>query len=151
MNKYSFQTKEFGLTDDGIHFLRSGFNYKTINFKDIQRADIKKGKELNNWIIIFIIGTILIIPGIWVSIKLIDVFINSELKPVQARMALFFFIPFVGGYFIYSSLKTGTVLQIYYGDHKSDKFSLKDIINDNRIKEFTLVMKDKLDTKLRVG
>ncbi len=40
MNKYYFKTNEFGLTDNGIDFLRSGFNYKTINFPKIHKADI---------------------------------------------------------------------------------------------------------------
>jgi hypothetical protein len=149
MNKYAFQTKEFRLTDDGIHFLRSGFSYKTIRFKEIDRADIKKGKELNNWIFIFIMGIMLIIPGIWLALNLITAFLADDLNISHATMVISFLIPLVGGYFIFSSLQTGTILQIYYGDDKSYKFSLREIVSDNRIKEFTITIKHKLGTKLR--
>jgi hypothetical protein len=106
---------------------------------------------LNNWIIVFILGTILILPGLYLAIKLIAVLLHGDLNPRSARMVLLFLIPVVGGYFIYSSLKTGTILQIYYGDDKTDKFTLKDIISEDRITEFTSLMRDKLNSKLRVG
>jgi hypothetical protein len=60
MAYYNFQTEEFGVSESGIHLLRSGFNYKTITLSEIDRIRIERAKEIHNWWLVFIIGSALI-------------------------------------------------------------------------------------------
>ncbi|HMG91039.1 MAG TPA: hypothetical protein VK589_13330 [Chryseolinea sp.] len=150
MGQYYFRTKEFGVTDSGIHLLRSGFNYETIAFSQIHKLEIKKEKEIHNWIGILVIGLILLAPGIYFAINIINVLIHGDISPRGARMVLLLLIPLVGVYFIYTSLQTGTILQINYGKDKKDQFPLRQIIAEKQMDDFKLLMKDKLSVKFRV-
>src|SRR5688572_30040599 len=127
MKSYHFQTNEFGISDTGIHLLRSGFNYKTINFSEVNRIKIEKGREIHNWLLVFIIGTVLIVFGMYLSIGTIKVLIEGNIKPRDAGMILFLFIPLVGGFFVYNSVQTGIVLKLDYADGVKDMFPLKEI------------------------
>jgi hypothetical protein len=151
MKQYYFRTNEFGVTDKGIHFLRSGFNYETIAFDQINKIEIKKGKELNNWFAILVIGLCLFIPGIYFAVNIINLLAHGDRIPYGPKIALLLFIPVVGGYFIYTSLKTGTILKIYYGRDKEDKFPLHQIEVRKQMGDFKLMLKDKLSAKLIVA
>lgn len=150
MTKYYFKTNQFGLTDKGIHLLRNGFNYETIEFSQIKKAEIRKANELNNWIVILIIGLVLLTPGVYMAVRIIDAILNGDVSTRSARMVLFLFIPLIGGYFIYTSLQTGTVLEINYGRNKKSKFSLRKISDNREIEDFKSLMKNRLNSKLRV-
>ena len=151
MGHYYFKTNEFGVTDRGIHLLRSGFNYETIDFAQIHKLEIETGKELNNWLAILVIGLILLAPGIYFAINVINVLVHGDISPYGARIALLLFIPLVGVYFIYASLQTGTILKLYYGRDKKNKFPLRQIVREKRMDDFKLLMRDKLSGKLRLG
>jgi hypothetical protein len=139
MKQYHFWTNEFGVSDKGIHLLRSGFNYETIAFP-----------QIHNWFVIFVIGLILLVPGIYFAIEVVKFLAGGDYRPHSARMALFLFIPLVGLYFIYTSLQTGLILKIYYGRNRKDKFPLRKIIVEKRMNDFEQLMKNKLSAKFRV-
>lgn len=134
--EYIFQTSEFGVSDTGLHFLRSGFNYQTIGWKEINSMKIEKGKELHNWMIIFVIGVALLAFGVYLSIRTIDILLHKAMAARNAKMILFLLIPCVGAYFVYNSLQNSTVLRINYSSGKRYKFSLREIIKENRLAEF---------------
>src|SRR4051812_16719974 len=124
MSSYLFLTTEFGVSNAGIHLLRSGFNYETILWHKINSIKIEKGKELHNWIIIFLIGSALLIIGGYLSIRALDtVFNEGSLKSI--KMLAFLLIPCLGGFFIYNSLQTGLLIKIKYSSDKNDMFPLK--------------------------
>ncbi len=146
---YKFKTEQFGLTDKGVHFLRKGYNYQTIDYSQINYAEIRKGKELNNWFIIFLIGAILLIIGVFITIPIVEAFHKGDMSGRQVRIVLLLFIPVVGGYFVYSSLQTGTILSINYGSDKKSRFSLNWVLKKNEMKDFKLFLAAKLKTKLK--
>lgn len=147
MINYNFKTKEFGISDRGIHLLRSGFNYKTINFSEINNIQIERGKELHNWWVIFIIGAALIVFGVYLSVGTIRALIDGNIAPYHSRMIILLFIPVVGGYFVYNSLQTGLVLKIYCADGNKDMFPLGEIVKNKKMKEFKIYLADKIGTK----
>ena len=150
MMEYLFQTSEFGVSDTGMHFLRSGFNYQTIGWKEINSMKIEEGKELHNWMIIFLIGVVILVFGIYLSIRTIDILLHKAMAVRNAKMILFLLIPCVGAYFVYNSLQTSTVLRINYFGGKKYKFSLKEIIREGRLTEFTSFMTKKLSARVNV-
>jgi hypothetical protein len=151
MKHYYFKTREFGVSDTGIHFLRSGFNYRTISFSEIDGLRIERGKELHNWIVIFFIGAVILLAEVYLSLRIVDVLINGDIGPQNARLALVLFIPFVGAYFVYNSVQTGIILRINYQRYKTTKFPLREIMKEKRLNEFKSLMGDKLTTKFKVA
>jgi uncharacterized membrane-anchored protein len=103
MTIYYLKTQEFGISSDGIHLLRSGFNYKTIAFSEIMKIKIEKGKELHNWWLVLILGASLVGLGVYLSLGTIKILIQGDLSPRHARMILLLLVPVIGGYFIYNS------------------------------------------------
>ena len=148
MNKYYFKTSEFGVSDNGLHLLRSGFNYKTISYLDIKRAGIVKGKELNNWLIIFLIGLVILLAGLFLTIRVIDLLMTDQVTRGRWRLGYLCLMPIGGGYFIYQSFQTGLLLKLELTDNKTIKFPLKDIVKDGRLGEFEKLFKEKLQSKL---
>jgi hypothetical protein len=147
MTNYLFKTSEFGLTAEGIHLLRSGFNYQTIRFSEIYSIEIKRGKELNNWLVIFVIGMILLLPGVYVSVGFVLSFLFEGFDLRASRLLLLLFIPVVGAYFIFTSLRTGLMLCVKYGADKSDRFPLRKISQKNELTEFRNYLKNNLGHK----
>lgn len=144
MSKYLFQTSEFGVSENGIHLLRNGFNYQTIPFSDIHAISIRKGKQLQNWFAIFIIGAVLIAGGLIISFSILDVIISGNASSLRPQMALVFLVPFAGGYFVYNSLQTGTLLHLTYRPDKEDTLLLKDLVEKRKLGE----LKEYLNTRV---
>jgi len=147
MTEYLFQTSELGISDTGIHLLRSGFNYQTINWNEINFMKIEKGRELHNWWIVFLLGAALLTVGGYLSIRTIDILMNKDHPEVYVKMLLFLLIPFVGIYFLYNSLKTGVIVRINYAAYKKKMFPLKEIIKEKQLNEFRSLVTEKLGTK----
>ncbi len=151
MTEYYFETREFGLSDKGIHLLRSGYNYETHDYSDIDTLTVEKGKELNNWIIIFVIGLCLVTFSIWYSFRLFNIIYNREVNVIYIENLFVPLIPFmVGLYCVYTSTRNGTVLRLKTTKDKKDKFSLREIEKENKLEGFKQLLKDKLHTKVKI-
>jgi len=149
MNNYLFQSSEFAVSDNGIHLLRSGFNYKTIRWSEVDSIKIRKGKELNNSWIIFLLGLILLTAGVYLTIRTVDILVHKEHAERYVKMLLFLLIPVVGVYFVYNSMRTGIIMSVNYSADKSEMFPLNEIIRQNRLNEFKSLMTVKLGTRVR--
>lgn len=148
---YQFETREFGISEKGIYFLRNRYNYKTVEFKKIERLIIERGKELNNWFLILIVGLILVFFSLYYSLKLFQVFNNDEINRIYIEEILIPVLPLMlGGYCIYASTKNCTILRIITIDKKGKKFPIKEIERKGELKVFTEFLKDTLKTKLKV-
>ncbi|UZR97838.1 hypothetical protein [Chondrinema litorale] len=56
--EYIFESDFFAISDQGIHLLRNRYNYKTLDFKEIEQVILEEGKLVNNWILLYTIGLI---------------------------------------------------------------------------------------------
>jgi hypothetical protein len=144
MSTYYFKTNEFGVSENGIHLLRSGFHYKTIHWHHVNSVRIENGNEMRHWWIIFLLGTVLIVVGGYLSFRTIDILATMEYPVRVVKMLMFLQIPCVGIYFVYNSLKTETILRITYASNKIEKFALREIIKENRLAEFKTLLASKL-------
>ncbi|MFZ6008724.1 MAG: hypothetical protein ACOYXT_00130 [Bacteroidota bacterium] len=152
MTSYYFETREFGISDGGIHLLRSRFNYETIEFKEIDNLTIERGKELNNWVLIFTIGLALVSFSLYYSLRLFNIIDNNEANVIYIEQILIPLIPvMLGGYCLYSSTRNGTVLRIRTIKNKTDKFPLKELEKSNSLQAFQDLLKNKLSTKVRIN
>lgn len=152
MNEYAFETTEFGLSDQGIHLLRSRFNYETISFSDIESVTIEKGKELNNWAAILTFGIVLVGIAVFYILRALHVIGNQEVNVIYVEQIIIPVIPFLlGCYCLYSSTRNGTVLRFRTISGKNDKFPLKEIEKKDDLACLQQYLKDRLSTRIRIN
>jgi hypothetical protein len=150
MGKYHFETEEFGISDESIHLLRSGYNYETIPYSNVQRVRVYRGKELNNWLIILLIGLVVCISGIILTYRFADMIFEEGGSPGRYRGGVVALIPFVGGFFIYNSFRVGVMIQIDTLT-KTKRFPLKTLRKAGLLKEFQVFLSDKLKGRIQSG
>jgi hypothetical protein len=147
---YHFSTNEFGISDQGIHFLRSGYNYETIKFSKIDSIRIEKGMEHHNWIVIFIIGALLFSAGLYTSGSLLDAILEENVSGKSAKgWFAFAMIAMLGFWFVSNSVRSGTILWIQY-DGKRLKFPLREIVQQKELSSFIEFLSQKMENRLRV-
>lgn len=151
MASYNFETREFAVSDAGIHLLRDRYNYRTIRFSEIKRIAIEKGQETPNWIGVFILGTAIIFAAVDFSMASIDSFISGSATTGHAKILIFLLlIGCAGSCFVYSSLQKGIILRISYGNGKQDRFPLRVIIMQGRFDDLLFLLRSKMDSRLIV-
>jgi len=149
MSSYSFSTDEFGLSDTGIHLLRSGFNYETIPYQEITQVKIDRGRVLNNWFLIFLLGAGLLLLTLYVVVQY-----QSDPESWVEEYGLGFrelrilsflaWIPVLGLYFIIMSFKTGLVMNIRYNGDRTCRLPLRHLGKEETIDEFNTFLGTKL-------
>ncbi|MDB5249078.1 MAG: hypothetical protein JWQ40_3472 [Segetibacter sp.] len=65
MNSYKFETAQLGISEPGIHLLRSVYNYQTIPFESIDTIVIKTGRQIRKWLLSLIFGIVLVSTGFY--------------------------------------------------------------------------------------
>ncbi|PZR39650.1 MAG: hypothetical protein DI538_06355 [Azospira oryzae] len=111
--RYLFEAKAFAVSDKGIHLFRNKFNYETIPFEDVSRLTIGRGRGVNNWIILFIIGMGLLGFAIYYSVGMFGVINHGEVRVIYVEEIVVPVLPFlIGAYFIYASLKNELMLTV---------------------------------------
>lgn len=153
MKKYYFVTSGFGLSDNGFHYLRSGYNYETIDYSEIKEIVIERDKELNNWFFIFMVGLILLMFSIYYFLRLLNLIDYKEAEYVKnviyIEEIILPVLPFLFGiYCVYSSLKTNTMLKMKTVKGKRTKYSLKEVEQSNALPSLKLFLNDKLKSNL---
>src|SRR6476620_9493035 len=71
MTDYKFETDQFGLSDTKIHLLRSRFNYGNIELSTVDKIIIDKGRQVNNWFLLLLVGLLLFTFGMFTASKVI--------------------------------------------------------------------------------
>jgi hypothetical protein len=152
MNEYAYETTEFGLSNEGIHLLRSRFNYETIPYSDVQSITIERGKELNNWIPILLFGSVLVTASILYILRALHVVGNHEVNIIYIEQIIIPVIPLLlGCYCLYSSTRNGAILRVKTVANKKDKFPLKEIEKTKSLEEFQEYLKDRLSTRITIS
>ncbi|MBB6464112.1 hypothetical protein [Flammeovirga kamogawensis] len=127
--KYQFETEEFGINDEGVHFLRSKFNYGSILKNDIKRLEIAKGKEVNNWFVLLLLGIGLLSFTAYYFIGVFNFFTKDVSSRIYIEQIVAPFISLIfGSYFVYKSFISGDQLYVENHEGKKKKFSMKPII-----------------------
>lgn len=148
MTNYHFETKEFGISDTGIHLLRSRFNYETIEFTQLESLRVEKGKELNNWVVVLIIGLALVSFGVYYCLRMYDILDTGAVRVVNIEELLVPLLPLLmGGYCVYSSTRNGIILRVRTVKGKAEKFPLKELEEDDKLNALKDFLKGKLTAR----
>lgn len=113
MNTYDFEEEDFALSQEGIHLLRSRYNYKTILFNDVKTAIIKKVSSIKNILLCSILATLLIGFSVYEIVRLYFFFT----EPYKFRIDVYYVVlpvlpGAVGGYLVYLILRKEPILEI---------------------------------------
>ncbi len=137
MNEYKFETKEFAVSEKGIHFLRSRFNYETIGFNELASFRIDIGREVNNWILLLAIGILFLSFSIYYTVGMFYIIANNEVRVIHIEEIIIPVLPFlVGGYFVYASMQNGMMLSVTTIKGKTKRLPLKELVKENKLSEF---------------
>ncbi|MBT1707044.1 hypothetical protein KK062_02360 [Fulvivirgaceae bacterium PWU5] len=149
MSKYYFETREFGVSDQGIHLLRSRYNYKTIDFNQVAKITIERGKELNNWIAILVLGIALTSFALYYAVGMFNFLTYGISGRVSIQEILVPVIPFLmGAYCLYSSTRNGIVMRVRTIEDTHERFPLKELDQRQELTPFQQLLKEKASTKV---
>jgi hypothetical protein len=133
---YSFSTTYFGLSSQGIHLLRNGYNYKTIGFEDITSMEIRNGWEMKNWLWVLLVGVLLAGYGIFDIFQIIGLLNNPTVHDIKIQRLLIPVFPLLlGVYSIVVALRTTRIMEVKCKD-KTHYFSLRELIKSNQLSLF---------------
>jgi hypothetical protein len=150
VSNYTFETPAFGLSHTGLHLLRSGYNYKTIDYYDIQEASLKRAVAVKNWLLVLAIGIALITVAVFQAVHVYNLFTNPEVHPVYIESIILPLLPLIlGNYCISVALKKTTVLLVIHSRGKL-KLPLKGIIQTERADQLATFLQEKLGTRFQV-
>lgn len=136
MKVYKFETEQFGLTSEGIHLLRSRYNYETIPVGQIDKIRFERSQIVNNWVVLFVVGLASVAFSVYYTFILVDVFNDDSIHRIYIEEIMIPFLPFVFGLFmIYSSLRTGTMMIVHYKTKKR-RFSLERLRKEGKLENF---------------
>lgn len=150
MSNYNFETSKFGLSDNGLHLLRSGYNYKTLAYHDIRKATLKRGVAIKNWLLVLLLGISLISFAVYQAAHLYHLFMDPATHTVYIQTVVLPVLSLIlGNYCIYISLKRTTILKIKYRGGKT-KLSLKTIVINNETEQLVAYLQEKLGTRFAI-
>lgn len=140
--EYKFESEQFAFSEEAIHLLRNRFEYKSYTFKQIEKIRIDHGKLINNWIVILLLGIGLTGFAIYHVYAIYLAFNSDELARFYIEeLAIPIISLLIGLYCLYSSLKSGPVIQIAFSDGKNKRFSLQKAKKENQIDAFLNLLK----------
>lgn len=135
---YSFESNQFALSETGFHFLRSRFNYKTLNYSEIDKVEFKRWYSIKNWLVILILGVFSVSIAILWSVNIFFFFEEGigtiYIEELVAPLILLIF----GLFFIYKSFHKTNTIHIYF-DGKHDFFNLENINNQKDLIDFMIL------------
>ncbi|MFK7905511.1 MAG: hypothetical protein AB8B69_10320 [Chitinophagales bacterium] len=143
MSTYLFRDKYFGVSQEGVHFLRNGYTYKTVEFADVDIVRIKRGKAIKNWIVVFIIGLFALGLALYGLKGLYEIFQSANGGRIHIEYIVAPFLPLmVGAYALYVSLKKEEIIEVVFGG-KIERFSTKELQNSPNFEAIIELLQNK--------
>ena len=143
-SKYIYQTKYFGVSNDGFHLLRNGFNYKIFAFEDVKELDIKKGKGVKNWAFLLCFGVVCTACALYYAWGVFDFLNGDEGGRIYIEQILIPFFPLAIGVFsIFMALRSTEVVIVHL-QHKKEQLPIKELIKAGKLNDFVELMNSKL-------
>ena len=144
MSSYDFEATDFALSNKGVHLLRSGYNYTTIEYESIEKATIKRGPEINNVVLVFVLGIGLVAYALFQSLYVLGLFKNPDVRVIYIESIVLPVLPgLLGFYLIYIATKKGPILIIETSKTKQ-KLRLRDLIKSNKMEDLRNYLSQKL-------
>jgi hypothetical protein len=142
-NLYKYETDQFGMSDKSIHLLRNRFNYKSIDFTDINSIKIQRGRDLKNWLWVLLVGCGLLSFVVYDVLHIFNIFSDSRTYVIYIERLLIPLFPLVlGVYSVVISLRKSMVMIVQSGT-KNYYFSLRSLTKANEYNGFKIAIKER--------
>lgn len=102
--EYIVKGRYFYVSRSGIHLVNNGIIFATVQYNTIEKIAIKKGIEVDNWLVLLVTGLLISGFGIYLSWGVLRWVIQGEFAG-SFRGLFMLMIPLVGLFFVYSALK----------------------------------------------
>lgn len=141
---YLFETDSFGVSDEGIHYLRNKYNYKTATFLYIDNVEIKKGSSVKNFYTLLLFGIALMCLSLYIGYNIFQSLFFEEGARIYIEAIVASIISSLfGGYCIYSCVKKSIIMMITF-ENKNDIFDIDTLVKNNQLDEFIIFLNNKL-------
>jgi len=135
-SRYAFETSMFGLDESGFHLLRNRFNYKSYPYSAIKSLEIRRGPEIRNWLVIFILGIGLTGFAIYTILGIWNFFNTPSSRNITITQFIVPLFPLLlGVYCLIVSLKRTRVIVLLL-DSGKEVLPLTDLIKVKKDREF---------------
>lgn len=139
--EYVFETRQLGISERGFHLLRNRFNYQTIEYTDVISVTIQHGKEVNNWILLFMFSVALLSFSAYYAWALLAAWINNEINHIYIEEIVVPVLPaLIGGYCTFAAFRKGPIVIVKTGS-QTLRYPLRDLANGKTLQELREFLK----------
>ncbi|MEM6524637.1 MAG: hypothetical protein AAGF85_17560 [Bacteroidota bacterium] len=122
---YKFESDKFAFSDNQLHLLRNKYNFRSFSNSEIHSISIRKGKQVNNWVVLLVLGMAMIGFSIYYALRLHYLLSEGIIRSIYVEEILIPLIPtMLGGYCVYSSVRNGIVATVILNSGKTYNFPL---------------------------
>ncbi|MDO6392382.1 hypothetical protein Q4E40_19765 [Pontibacter sp. BT731] len=140
--KYRFCTEQFGISDSGIHLLRSRYNYKSVASADVTSVVIRRGKAIKNWLFLLLFGVACLGFSAYYTSIIYDFFYSEEGGRIYIEEIVVPVIPaFAGIAAITVALRNTTIAIVQYRGGKL-VLDLSDLVKSGEATSFVLYLNE---------
>lgn len=133
MSTYKFRNEHLAVDDNKIHFLRNKYAYDNVDFKSINEIVFKKGRSINNWVLLLVIGVVLFISGIIFSKNLFLIMFGDESTTIYIESIFTSVVLIIIGFIlVIKAMKTEKIIEINF-QNKTKKFAVKSFEKTNQL------------------
>lgn len=133
MNTRIVKDRYFEVSEDGLHLLRNGYNHKTYPLGSIEFVQIKRGKSISNWGMLFVFGIFLIGAAIYLGAEIVNFFTSDSSEKMSIYVVILpILLPVFGGYCLYLSLKMEEVISFKIGKEER-RFATKPLRSSGQL------------------
>lgn len=151
MQNDTFFTNHFRLNYHGFEIIKNGRKFKHIDFAELDSVEIKKGRNIKNWLAVFILGVLITIFSLRKIIKVTPLLKIIETGYPRATIGLYislYILSFFGMAIACASIKKQIIIEVILRNKQVYIWPLSKILRNKKLD--TLI--DFLDqrTKLNV-
>lgn len=147
--KIAVKCRYFHVSDDGIQLVKNGIASTTIGYDSIRKVVIKWGIEVENWFMLLVTGLLIFGLGCYLSSGILSWVIKGEYAG-SYKVLFMLLTPICGLYFVYSSLKVGPVMIMAYGEGRSKKLPIKEVMDRKQFDQMLGILSASLGVRLHV-
>jgi hypothetical protein len=146
MSEYKFRDADFALSEEGLHLLRSGYNYRTISYRNIENVTFRNASAVRSPFWAVLIGLAFVGLSLLQSYRVFQQFQDPTVHQIYVEAIVVVILPsFIGVYLLYVALKKELLLIVTVGKTRR-KLSVKGLRAKGKLAEMEQFLSEKLGT-----
>lgn len=148
MVDYLFESEQFAFSEHAIHLLRSRYNYETHPNSEITQFILRRGKLINRWGIVLILGLVFIGGTFFYLGKTYWSVSNGQVSTIYVEQIVAPILPLLLGFYcVYSALRVGPTAKVIFKNGVVKNFPLDSAQKQGRIDDLVSYLKQSNELK----